>query len=134
MKVAAAVGLVKARPMRANAGQCGPMRDRRARLPSLATREAPAVRAGGFESRRDAEIAWRSCRRRRLAPCRARRRAPNRPAARGPCVLASQVVFAIHHPAGNLMQIGQRLGTPLSPSATRVMLLGAGELGKEVII
>ncbi|HTH73304.1 MAG TPA: formate-dependent phosphoribosylglycinamide formyltransferase [Trinickia sp.] len=32
------------------------------------------------------------------------------------------------------MQIGQRIGTPLSPSATRVMLLGAGELGKEVII
>ncbi len=27
-----------------------------------------------------------------------------------------------------------RLGTPLSPFATRVMLLGAGELGKEVII
>ncbi|MHB1352669.1 MAG: formate-dependent phosphoribosylglycinamide formyltransferase [Thiobacillus sp.] len=27
-----------------------------------------------------------------------------------------------------------RLGTPLSPSATRVMLLGAGELGKELII
>src|SRR6478752_97074 len=26
------------------------------------------------------------------------------------------------------------LGTPLSPSATRVMLLGAGELGKEVAI
>ena len=26
------------------------------------------------------------------------------------------------------------LGTPLAPSATRVMLLGAGELGKEVII
>ncbi|KNA35291.1 hypothetical protein ADU20_02305 [Burkholderia pseudomallei] len=54
VEVAAAVGLVKARPMRADAGQCGPMRDRRARLPSLATREAPAVRAGGFESRRDA--------------------------------------------------------------------------------
>ncbi len=32
------------------------------------------------------------------------------------------------------MQIGQRIGTPLSSSATRVMLLGAGELGKEVII
>jgi len=32
------------------------------------------------------------------------------------------------------MQIGQRIGTPLSTSATRVMLLGAGELGKEVII
>src|SRR3954453_6919776 len=27
-----------------------------------------------------------------------------------------------------------RIGTPLAPSATRVMLLGAGELGKEVII
>jgi phosphoribosylglycinamide formyltransferase 2 len=27
-----------------------------------------------------------------------------------------------------------RLGTPLSSSAIRVMLLGAGELGKEVII
>jgi len=26
------------------------------------------------------------------------------------------------------------LGTPLSPAATRVLLLGAGELGKEVII
>jgi phosphoribosylglycinamide formyltransferase 2 len=28
----------------------------------------------------------------------------------------------------------ETLGTPLSPTATRVMLLGAGELGKEVII
>jgi phosphoribosylglycinamide formyltransferase 2 len=27
-----------------------------------------------------------------------------------------------------------RIGTPLSPSATRVMLLGCGELGKEVVI
>jgi len=27
-----------------------------------------------------------------------------------------------------------RIGTPLSPSATRVMLLGSGELGKEVIL
>ena len=26
------------------------------------------------------------------------------------------------------------IGTPLSPSATKVMLLGGGELGKEVII
>ncbi|MEM5449795.1 formate-dependent phosphoribosylglycinamide formyltransferase [Paraburkholderia guartelaensis] len=32
------------------------------------------------------------------------------------------------------MQTGPRIGTPLSASATRVMLLGAGELGKEVII
>lgn len=27
-----------------------------------------------------------------------------------------------------------KIGTPLSPTATKVMLLGAGELGKEVII
>ncbi|HEY0845967.1 MAG TPA: formate-dependent phosphoribosylglycinamide formyltransferase [Noviherbaspirillum sp.] len=32
------------------------------------------------------------------------------------------------------MKIPARLGTPLSPSAVKVMLLGAGELGKEVII
>jgi phosphoribosylglycinamide formyltransferase 2 len=31
-------------------------------------------------------------------------------------------------------ELAMRLGTPLSPSATRVMLLGSGELGKEVII
>ncbi|MGU3437980.1 formate-dependent phosphoribosylglycinamide formyltransferase [Actinomycetes bacterium M1A6_2h] len=30
--------------------------------------------------------------------------------------------------------IGVRIGTPLSPGATKVMLLGSGELGKEVII
>jgi phosphoribosylglycinamide formyltransferase 2 len=32
------------------------------------------------------------------------------------------------------MKTPARLGTPLSPSATKVMLLGSGELGKEVII
>src|SRR5260370_24719888 len=32
------------------------------------------------------------------------------------------------------MSTVQRIVTPLSPSATRVMLLGSGELGKEVII
>ncbi|HTJ92710.1 MAG TPA: formate-dependent phosphoribosylglycinamide formyltransferase [Pararobbsia sp.] len=32
------------------------------------------------------------------------------------------------------MTIGERIGTPGSASATRVMLLGAGELGKEVLI
>jgi phosphoribosylglycinamide formyltransferase 2 len=32
------------------------------------------------------------------------------------------------------MAIVKHIGTPLSPSATRVMLLGCGELGKEVII
>ena len=34
----------------------------------------------------------------------------------------------------NLQPALRHLGTPLSPSATRVMLLGAGELGKEVLI
>jgi phosphoribosylglycinamide formyltransferase 2 len=33
-----------------------------------------------------------------------------------------------------VMTIGKVIGTPLSGTATRVMLLGAGELGKEVII
>ncbi|WP_345378836.1 formate-dependent phosphoribosylglycinamide formyltransferase [Pseudonocardia yuanmonensis] len=32
------------------------------------------------------------------------------------------------------MRSATRIGTPLAPSATRVMLLGAGELGKEVVI
>ena len=32
------------------------------------------------------------------------------------------------------MKTPRRLGTPLSPFATKVMLLGSGELGKEVII
>src|SRR3954469_2766681 len=32
------------------------------------------------------------------------------------------------------MKTISRIGTPLSPSATKVMLLGSGELGKEVII
>jgi len=37
-------------------------------------------------------------------------------------------------PTGPRQNPIKQLGTPLSPSATRVMLLGAGELGKEVII
>ncbi|MDR0577990.1 MAG: formate-dependent phosphoribosylglycinamide formyltransferase [Candidatus Accumulibacter sp.] len=37
-------------------------------------------------------------------------------------------------PSAGLQPAPRRLGTPLSPSATRVMLLGAGELGKEVLI
>ena len=37
-------------------------------------------------------------------------------------------------PSASLQPALRRLGTPLSPSATRVMLLGAGELGKEVLI
>ena len=32
------------------------------------------------------------------------------------------------------MKTFDRLGTPLSPTATKIMLLGSGELGKEVII
>jgi phosphoribosylglycinamide formyltransferase 2 len=42
------------------------------------------------------------------------------------------VIFTVS--SGDIMQTGPRIGTPLSASATRVMLLGAGELGKEVII
>jgi len=34
----------------------------------------------------------------------------------------------------NFLEAPLKIGTPLSPSATRVMLLGSGELGKEVII
>ena len=41
-----------------------------------------------------------------------------------------RVKIAFCFPSPHIMQIG----TPLSPSATRVMLLGSGELGKEVII
>ncbi|MBE7162164.1 MAG: formate-dependent phosphoribosylglycinamide formyltransferase [Williamsia herbipolensis] len=37
-------------------------------------------------------------------------------------------------PTGRTVAGPARIGTPLSPSATRVMLLGAGELGKEVVI
>ncbi len=37
---------------------------------------------------------------------------------------------ALRHPVG----WKERLGTPLNSSATRVMLLGAGEPSKEVII
>jgi phosphoribosylglycinamide formyltransferase 2 len=35
---------------------------------------------------------------------------------------------------GFVMSTSRTFGTPLSPSATKVMLLGSGELGKEVII
>lgn len=38
------------------------------------------------------------------------------------------------NPTGRTVAGPARIGTPLSPSATRVMLLGAGELGKEVVI
>src|SRR5258706_3214494 len=50
-------------------------------------------------------------------------------------MLTSAVHFSSNRTlSGDLMQIGQRIGTPLSTSATKVMLLGAGKLGKEVII
>ena len=39
-----------------------------------------------------------------------------------------------HPPVGPRSRPVTALGTPLSRSATRVMLLGAGELGKEVLI
>src|SRR5580765_6480591 len=37
-------------------------------------------------------------------------------------------------PISDLIAPMTTLGTPLSPSATRAMLLGSGELGKEVLI
>src|SRR5579864_3426384 len=45
-------------------------------------------------------------------------------------LLSSSVI----DPPPENMKTAVRIGTPLSPSATRVMLLGSGELGKEVII
>ena len=36
--------------------------------------------------------------------------------------------------SGTKIKKQRTIGTPLSPSATRVMLLGSGELGKEIII
>jgi phosphoribosylglycinamide formyltransferase 2 len=49
-------------------------------------------------------------------------------------VLTSALFRFLQPVSGDIMQTTPRIGTPLSPSATRVMLLGAGELGKEVII
>ena len=37
-------------------------------------------------------------------------------------------------PFNHIMKKSLTIGTPLSPNATKVMLLGSGELGKEVII
>src|SRR5579864_643492 len=45
-------------------------------------------------------------------------------------LLSSSVI----DPPPENMKTAVRIGTPLSPSATKVMLLGSGELGKEVII
>jgi len=42
--------------------------------------------------------------------------------------------LAVPNPKGKYLVNTIILGTPLSPSATKVMLLGSGELGKEVII
>src|SRR6185437_1692770 len=56
------------------------------------------------------------------------------PARTGAGARVNIAVFPSFAQMGFAMQIGQRIGTPLSPSATRVMLLGAGELGKEVIV
>ena len=47
--------------------------------------------------------------------------------------LTFPTIFPTNEPAMTASHLA-RLGTPLSPSATKVMLLGAGELGKEVLI
>lgn len=49
-------------------------------------------------------------------------------------ISASASASALASTPASLQPALTRLGTPLSPSATRVMLLGAGELGKEVLI
>src|SRR5205814_7620189 len=54
------------------------------------------------------------------APLRRLRPAPNRSTLRAPYTPTPEVPM--------------RIGTPLSETATKVMLLGSGELGKEVII
>src|ERR1700712_580907 len=43
---------------------------------------------------------------------------------------------AVSFPQSGMQPLNQpvKIGTPLTPGATRVMLLGSGELGKEVII
>ena len=43
-------------------------------------------------------------------------------------------IYEMFGPANKTMEKQITIGTPLSPCATRVMLLGSGELGKEVII
>jgi len=48
--------------------------------------------------------------------------------------MAAIPAFAEPAPRGSRLPIRMQIGTPLSPSATKVMLLGSGELGKEVII
>ncbi len=48
---------------------------------------------------------------------------------------AERILHAIEFPLSSVPHRPvMRLGTPLSPSATRVLLLGAGELGKEIVI
>lgn len=49
---------------------------------------------------------------------------------------AKSAASAVSSPQSGARPLKQpaTIGTPLTPGATRVMLLGAGELGKEVII
>src|SRR5476649_1487517 len=49
---------------------------------------------------------------------------------------AKSAASAVSSPQSGALPVNQpaNIGTPLTPGATRVMLLGAGELGKEVII
>jgi phosphoribosylglycinamide formyltransferase 2 len=50
----------------------------------------------------------------------------------GSSLAAATTIAACHNPPKTAAMT--TLGTPLSPSATRVLLLGSGELGKEVLI
>ncbi|MBK5913194.1 formate-dependent phosphoribosylglycinamide formyltransferase [Rhodocyclus purpureus] len=48
--------------------------------------------------------------------------------------MSGKDIASVETAAATAAGAGARIGTPLSAAATRVMLLGAGELGKEVII
>ena len=62
--------------------------------------------------------------------------APGRKTDPGPCFDWARLPAPLpcHLLQSQISGVIMRIGTPLSPTATRVMLLGAGELGKEVII
>src|SRR5687768_6367311 len=67
----------------------------------------------------------------RVSTSRRRRSISRWPMSRRPCARRHRQENAASTASGTA---DMHIGTPLSPSATKVMLLGSGELGKEVII
>src|SRR5512138_3791080 len=64
-----------------------------------------------------------------ISVCQVPGRCARRPAGAGAAALAR-----MRSPPPGPVPMSCTLGTPLTPGATRVMLLGSGELGKEVAI